>query len=302
MPFKRGQLRYFVVVADEGQITSAARRLHIAQPALSQAIAQLESDVGFKLLRRHARGVSLTPAGATFYEKARIAVAADEDASQTARWLAREQTDTIEIGFVGAPPGLDSPGLLESFVAEHPNLELRFHELAFPSRPVSDWLAGVDLAVCHRPPVEPGVWVEVLRYEPRAALVPAALSGKPRENATAGELIDETFVGFADSVAPDWAGFWTLDDVRGGPPLALTGDAVTNAQEVLAAISVRRAITTVPASVAELILNGQRDVIAALALTDCEPAAIALAGLEARRTPLVDAIVDFARAAFADLR
>ena len=75
MAFNRDHLRYFVAVADEGQITQAARRLFMAQPALSQAISQLETELGLKLLDRHARGVTLTDAGETFLEKARAAVA-----------------------------------------------------------------------------------------------------------------------------------------------------------------------------------------------------------------------------------
>ena len=60
------QLRYFVAVAQDGQMTRAAQRLALAQPALSQAIARLEQQVGVKLLERHPRGVSLTPAGEAF--------------------------------------------------------------------------------------------------------------------------------------------------------------------------------------------------------------------------------------------
>jgi len=60
------QLRYFVAVAEEGQMTAAAQKLHLAQPALSQGIAQLERQLGVELLRRNPHGVTLTPAGGSF--------------------------------------------------------------------------------------------------------------------------------------------------------------------------------------------------------------------------------------------
>src|SRR3982074_3055485 len=73
-------LRYFVAVAEEGQVTRAAERLHLAQPALSQALSKLEAGLRVKLLERHARGVSLTPAGKAFLQKLRGALAAMDDA------------------------------------------------------------------------------------------------------------------------------------------------------------------------------------------------------------------------------
>jgi DNA-binding transcriptional LysR family regulator len=109
MAFRAAHLRYFVVVAEEGQITRAAAKLGMAQPALSQAIASLESEIGFPVFERQARGVTLTPAGATFLLKAREALAAEREAIRTGDALARAARGTIEFGFVGAPPGLDSP-------------------------------------------------------------------------------------------------------------------------------------------------------------------------------------------------
>jgi DNA-binding transcriptional LysR family regulator len=82
--FSQVQLRYFVTVAEEGQITRAARRLHIAQPALSQALAQLEAELDIVLFERHPRGVTLTPAGEAFLVKARAALAAEAETVQVA--------------------------------------------------------------------------------------------------------------------------------------------------------------------------------------------------------------------------
>src|ERR1051326_584252 len=58
-------LRYFAAVADEGNLTRAAQRLFVSQPALTKQIKQLESQLGVRLFTRAQAGVTLTPAGPT---------------------------------------------------------------------------------------------------------------------------------------------------------------------------------------------------------------------------------------------
>jgi len=64
------QLRYFVAIARSGSISQAAAALHIAQPSLSQHMAAIEEELGVPLLSRHARGVTLTPAGQRLFDRA----------------------------------------------------------------------------------------------------------------------------------------------------------------------------------------------------------------------------------------
>jgi DNA-binding transcriptional LysR family regulator len=293
MQFRRGHLRYFVAVAEEGQITRAARRLHLAQPALSQAIAQLEADLGVELLHRHARGVSLTPAGEAFLVKAREAVTAWSDAVAHARSVAGEVQGTIEFGFVGIPPAVDSPMPLEAFAHAHPGVDVRYRELAFPGPSTSQWLAEVDVAVAHQPSADDRVWTQLVRHEPRVAIVPSRHRLAGRRQLPLEEVLEETFIGLHPSVDPQWAGFWSLNDHRGGPPAAVTRDRAATAPEVLAALAVRDAITTVPAPVASALATPGAPV-EAIALPGAAPATIVLAGLVERGLPAVSALRAFA--------
>lgn len=63
-------LRYFVAAAEHGSITAAADHCHVAQPSISNAIAQLENEFGLRLFSRGKKGVALTPDGRVFLEEA----------------------------------------------------------------------------------------------------------------------------------------------------------------------------------------------------------------------------------------
>lgn len=60
-------MRYFCTVVEEGQVSRAARRLHMAQPPLSQRLRELEEEIGYPLLERQGRTLRVTDAGQVFY-------------------------------------------------------------------------------------------------------------------------------------------------------------------------------------------------------------------------------------------
>ena len=285
MLLKLDQLRYFVAVADAGQVTRAAASLHIAQPALSQSIAHLEAELDLRLFERHPRGVRLTAAGETFYQKTLVALAATDDVALTAEALKRAAAGTIAFGFLGTPPQLHCPELIDALAAAHPEIELDYRELRFPVGETSSWLADVDAAYCHLPPPEPDIWAHEVRREPRVVLAPAT---RPcaRRGLDLTEILEDTFIGLHPDVSSWWRGFWSLDDLRGGPPLHETDDRAGDAQELFAAIASRRAVTAVPARQADLAAKIVGNMVT-MALDASEPAVLGIVGRKDNFNPLV---------------
>jgi DNA-binding transcriptional LysR family regulator len=251
--FSHSQLAYFVQVAETGQISKAARILYMAQPALSQAIARLERQLGLELLERHPAGVRLTEAGEAFLSSAKRAVHAHADAAATAGSLARCRSGSLGVGFLSAPPPLIVPAVMDAFCANWPEVSISFRELPFPIAPATDWLADVDVALCHAPVAGAGVAIERLWSEPRAVLMHMNHPLSRRRRLRAEHVLHERFCGYTPTVDPQWAAYWTLEDIRGGPAEELTSDTPANALELVAALATGSGISVLPANVARMI-------------------------------------------------
>ena len=91
-------LRYFVAVAEEENVTRAAARLHVSQPALSRQIHDLEDDLGVSLLERTAKTVRLTEAGRVFLLEARGVLQRADEAVTTARAVSGGVQGNIHVG------------------------------------------------------------------------------------------------------------------------------------------------------------------------------------------------------------
>lgn len=83
MAFKLRQLQYFVATAESGSISGAARQLSVSQSAVTEAVQELEEDLGIALLDRTGRGISLTHKGHQFFRHASRILAAVADARRS---------------------------------------------------------------------------------------------------------------------------------------------------------------------------------------------------------------------------
>ncbi|WP_371377068.1 LysR family transcriptional regulator [Sporomusa aerivorans] len=122
------QLKYFLVIAEEGQITSAAKRLNMAQPPLSQQMKMLESELGVQLLERGSRSVRLTEAGQVLRDRA-------EQVFELLNTTRRELKDfhagirgTLSIGTVASLGVALLPAYIREFREQYPQVTFQLWE------------------------------------------------------------------------------------------------------------------------------------------------------------------------------
>ena len=124
MDISTRQLKSFVELAECLNFTRAALNLHIAQPALSQQIAELEKQLDVRLFNRTSRSVSLTPAGAILYEEARNILSEINDLHARLQRAESGESGHIRIGFLNAPFKANLPKLLRLFSSLYPDVRI----------------------------------------------------------------------------------------------------------------------------------------------------------------------------------
>jgi DNA-binding transcriptional LysR family regulator len=117
-------LRYFVAVAEEQNVSRAARRLHVSQPPLSRQIRDLENELGFALFEHGAKAIHLTDAGRIFLSEARAALLRVNDAVAFTKAFAHRKRNRIRVGYADLPTVEILPRILQAFQRTNPHAKV----------------------------------------------------------------------------------------------------------------------------------------------------------------------------------
>jgi len=122
------QLRYFVAIVDHGSLSRAALVLHVAQPALTQQLRQLEDELGVQLLHRSAQGVLSTDAGKLFYEHAQAILKQVSDAQAAVVQSAERPSGSVTLGLPHSISNALALPLLVAIRQRYPEITLQLTE------------------------------------------------------------------------------------------------------------------------------------------------------------------------------
>jgi LysR family hca operon transcriptional activator len=188
-------LRYFVAVAEEGSLTTAAeRRLHTAQPSLSRQIRDLEREVGVKLLERGARGIELTAAGRVFLDHARLTLLQVEAAGEAARRAAQPEKTTFVIGFLTGQEVVWLPEALRILRDEEPSVEITLVSQSSPELSGALMRGKIDVAFLRREAQAPGLVFKLLIKEPLIVVLPTGHRLAAQKSVRPQDIAGETYI------------------------------------------------------------------------------------------------------------
>ena len=188
------QLEYFVAIAEEGQITAAARRLHISQPPLSYELAQLERELDTQLVRRGPRGVTLTEAGRLLHERAMrilsMATATAREVSSVGKGL----TGALCLAVCDSAAGLAPGARLAELASLAPGVSLELREGSVPEvlELVTSGIA--EIGVVRTPFSTQGLRTRYAPAEPLVAVMPPALERGDELTVLLAQLEDVSIV------------------------------------------------------------------------------------------------------------
>ncbi|SCD90706.1 DNA-binding transcriptional regulator, LysR family [Streptomyces sp. Termitarium-T10T-6] len=278
-PVELRHLRAFLAVADELNITRAAARLRLTQPAVSRTLAALERHLGVRLVDRSTHHLALTPDGVAFRDKAATAVAAFDEALDSGRL----RTWPLRLGHAWSAFGPYTTPLLRTWQERFPGTPLEL--LRIDDRTAGLTRGEVDAALLRGPVDAPGLVAEVLFTEVRVAAVTAdgPLAARPSL-----ELAD---LAGGPVVLNTVSGTTTVDlwPPHARPAATLT---VGNTDDWLTAIAAGRGSGVSTASTAELHPHAG---VAYVPLDDAPGVPVLLARRDAPGHPKLPQLVSLAR-------
>jgi DNA-binding transcriptional LysR family regulator len=252
-------LRYFIAVAEERSITSAAARLRVAQPALSRQLRSLEDEIGSPLMERNSRGVMLTEAGLAFAEDAQRILASVDAAVSAARARSRGTKGDLSIGYAPSPTAEILPPALQALEPFSPEVTVTLHDLSG-----DELLTGLLKGQLHcAVMVEPGellpanlIFHPLKQYRQCVACAPqhpfAKLRRVPLERLATEPLVVYDRRNYTEYIQTVLA---LLRPVTTSPRIAAECDGLTT---VVAAVLARRGVAIVPEVFSRLVGNRVR--------------------------------------------
>ncbi len=189
------QLRYFLAIAEEKQITAAARRLHIAQPPLSYQLKRLEEELGVTLVRRGPRSLSLTDAGEMLRRRAEQILSLADSTRNEITSFGKEVRGTLSVGIISSSGGGIPDCRTLDFARQYPDVHFEIHE--GNTYQVLDMLErGVaEVGIVRTPFPHEMLVYHYLPEEPMLAVMsPETLCGAEKRRVTLPELAGQPIV------------------------------------------------------------------------------------------------------------
>jgi len=214
-------LRYFAAVAQEGNLTRAAERLFVSQPALTKQIKQLESQLGLLLFTRSRAGMTATAAGQALARQVPAVLAGWDHALQEAKSAASRAARVLRVGFLAGAANEATQQIVAAFARHQPGWRVEMRAASWLD-PTAGLASGeTDVALLRLPfPGQDSLRVEVLFTEPRWVAFPVAHPLAGRDHICFRDLWDEPFVA-APAETGWWRDWWLAADEREGHPVRI---------------------------------------------------------------------------------
>jgi DNA-binding transcriptional LysR family regulator len=282
-------LRYFIALAEAKSFGRAAAALGIAQPALSQQIRRLESELDVVLFVRGNDGSHLTAAGEAFLPGATASIADAARAVASAQRAGRGDSGQLKVGFIGSSADNLIPIALRLFAQERPDVEISLVETDLAQLLGCFEREELDVAFVRRPVDDPRLLTELVAVDDVVAVLPADHPLAARQSIPLAALAKEAWVVPPASASRAYRELLLADCSRSGFEPMISAEATTP-EAIIGLVAAGTGVSMLPKGSHSLPREGVCTVP-----IQGEESVVVMAWREDRRTPIASIFMSLAR-------